>query len=88
MAKTHESQHSSKASQQAMHENDAHTRKTNSHDAVPGDDTAHAHSHAAHLDATFPAHTPPQGNIPADTRQDLNEPPQEVTRNGKGRRRE
>ena len=42
-------EHSSKASEQAMHENDAHTKKVNSHDAVPGDDTAHAHSHAAHL---------------------------------------
>ncbi len=41
--------HESKASEQAMHENDAHTRKVNSHDAVPGDDTAHSHSHAAHL---------------------------------------
>lgn len=81
-------QHSSKDSQQAMRENDAHTRKTNSHDAVPGDDTAHAHSHAAHLQNEFPSHTPAQGNVAADTRQDLNEPPQEVTRAGKGRRRE
>lgn len=83
-----EQAHSSKNSQQAMRENDAHTRKTNSHDAVPGDDTAHAHSHAAHLENAFPSHTPAQGNVPADTRQDLNEPPQEVTRTGKGHRRE
>ena len=84
----HEEKHASKSSEQAMHENDAHTRKTNSHDAVPGDDTAHAHSHAAHLESTFASHVPAQGNQPADTRQDLNEPPQEVTRTGKGRRRE
>ena len=71
-----------------MRENDAHTRKTNSHDAVPGDDTAHAHSHGAHLKSTFDAHVKPQGNVPADTRQDLNEPPQEVSRSGKGRRGE
>ena len=88
MAQKHESEHSSKSSEQAMRENDAHTRKTNSHDAVPGDDTAHAHSHAAHLDSAFPTHSAPQGNVPADTQQDLKEPPQEVTRTGKGRRRE
>lgn len=40
--------HASQASEQAMRENDAHNVKSNSHDAVPGDDTAHAHSHAAH----------------------------------------
>lgn len=85
MAKEHE-QHSSKDSEQAMREADAHTRKTNSHDAVPGDDTAHAHSHAAHKASTFDVHTPPQGNQPADTRQNLNEPPQEVSRSGKQRR--
>ena len=85
MANKHE-QHSSKDSEQAMREADAHTRKTNSHDAVPGDDTAHAHSHAAHKASTFDVHTPPQGNQPADTRQNLNEPPQEVSRNGKQRR--
>ena len=87
MAHEHE-QHASKSSEQAMRENDAHTRKTNTHDAVPGDDTAHAHSQAAHLENTFPTHTPPQGNVPAGTRQDLNEPPQEVSRMGKGKRRE
>lgn len=50
-------QHASKSSEQAMRENDAHTRKSNSHDAVPGDDTAHAHSHAAHENVTDKAHT-------------------------------
>ena len=87
MAAEH-TKHASKASEQAMHENDAHTPKANSHDAVPGDDTAHAHSHAAHLQSQFDTHTAPEGNQPANTRQDLNEPPQEVSRAGKGRRRE
>ncbi len=79
-------QHVSKDSEQAMHEADAHHVKSNSHDHVPGDDTAHAHSHAAHLESTFDVHTSPQGNPPADTMQDRNEPPQEVTRTGKGHR--
>ncbi len=56
MAKGHE-EHASKASEQAMHENDAHNRKSNSHDAVPGDDAAHAHSHAAHESETDKTHT-------------------------------
>ncbi len=81
-------QHASKDSEQAMREADAHTRKTNSQDAVPGDDTAHSHSHAAHLQNTFDVHTPPQGNLAADTRQDLKEPPQEVSRNGKQHRKQ
>lgn len=63
MAKEHE-QRSSKDSEQAMREADAHTRKTNSHDAVPGDDTAHAHSEAAHLHIKSDLHEPAQGNAP------------------------
>ncbi len=55
MSSSH-NEHASKASEQAMRENDAHTRKTNSHDAVPGDDTAHAHSHAAHDEASNKTH--------------------------------
>ena len=62
MSKEHE--HASKASEQAMHENDAHSRKTNSNEAVPGDGTAHAHSHAAHLHEKTHLHEPPQGNLP------------------------
>ena len=83
MSHDQKQQHASKDSQQAMHEADAHSRKSNSHDAVPGDDTAHAHSHAANLKSTFDVHTAPQGNQAPGTRQDLNEPPQEVSRNGK-----
>ncbi len=64
----------SKASEQAMHENDGHTTKTHSKDHVPGDELAHSHSHAAHPESTFDAHTPPQGNQPPDTRQDNHEP--------------
>lgn len=88
MTEQHKPEHASKDSEQAMRENDAHTRSANLHDAVPGDDTAHAHSHAAHLESTFAAHVEPQGNVPAGTRQDLNEPPQEVSRAGKGHKRE
>ena len=62
MSKEHD--HASKASEEAMRENDAHTRKSNSHDAVPGDDTAHAHSQAAHLHEKSNLHEPPQGNLP------------------------
>ena len=54
----------SKDSEQAMHEADAHTRKSNSHDAVPGDDLAHAHSEAAHTHIKSDMHEPPQGNLP------------------------
>ncbi len=69
-----------------MHEADAHTRKVNSHDAVPGDDTAHAHSHAAHRKNGFDEHTPPQGNQPANIQPNLKEPPQEINRSGKQHR--
>lgn len=64
MSDNQKPQHSSKASEQAMHEADAHTRKVNSHDAVPGDDTTHAHSEAAHLHIKSDLHEPPQGNAP------------------------
>ena len=65
----------SKASLEAMHENDGHTTKVHAKDHVPGDELAHSHSHAAHPENTFDAHTAPQGNVAADTRQDLKEPP-------------
>ncbi len=79
----------SRASEQAMHEADAHNRAAQTgtqQDAVPGDDLAHAHSPAAHKNNPFPVHTTPQGNVAADTRQDLKEPPQEVSRIGKTNR--
>ena len=41
---------------------------------------------AAHKKNPFPVHTTPQGNVAADTRQDLKEPPQEVSRIGKTHR--
>ncbi len=56
MTTKHE-EHASKASEEAMRENDAHTRKVNSPDAVPGDDAAHAHSHAAHAHESGKTHT-------------------------------
>jgi hypothetical protein len=53
-------------------------------DAVPGDDKAHAHSHAAHLDSEGKVHTSPegygkQGREPGTE----NQPPQDPNRNGK-----
>ncbi len=52
-----------KDSERAMHEADAHALKSNSHDAVPGDDLAHAHSEAAHTHIKSDMHEPPQGNL-------------------------
>ncbi len=54
----------SKASEQAMKEADAHSAATHTEDAVPGADTAHAHSQAAHLHENSDLHEPPQGNAP------------------------
>ncbi|GAC1361673.1 MAG: hypothetical protein NVSMB3_09910 [Acidobacteriaceae bacterium] len=88
MSREAQPQKSSKDSQQAMREADAHTAKTNSHDAVPGDDTAHAHSQAAHPKSSFEDHLPPQGNQPANIQPNRKEPPQEVSRSGKGHRGE
>lgn len=87
MSKGHEQHKPSKDSEQAMREADAHTAKTNSHDAVPGDDTAHAHSEAAHLHEKSKMHEPPQGNapqgpIPGRERQ----PPTGVTRTDRSSR--
>ncbi len=64
MSKEHEQPKRSKDSEHAMHEADAYTREVNSHDAVPGDDTAHAHSEAAHLHIKSDLHEPAQGNLP------------------------
>jgi hypothetical protein len=53
-------------------------------DAVPGDDKAHAHSHAAHLGSEGTAHVESQG-IGKQGREagTLNQPPQDPTRSGK-----
>ena len=64
----------SKDSLEAMHENDGHTTKEHSNDHVPGDETAHSHSHAAHPNPTLDSHLPAQGNAPAERRQGNNEP--------------
>ncbi len=87
MAEKHED-HASKASEQAMHENDAHLPTGKSHDAVPGDNTAHAHSHAAHLGEAHEK-TKAEGNQPGGSKVgELREPPQEVGRVGKDNRRQ
>ena len=58
-------------------------------DAIPGDDKAHAHSHAAHLESEGKVHTSPegygkQGREPGTE----NQPPQDPNRNGKTHTRE
>ena len=58
-------------------------------DAVPGEDKAHAHSHAAHLETEGKVHTSPegygkQGREPGTE----NQPPQDPRRNGKTHTRE
>jgi hypothetical protein len=58
-------------------------------DAVPGDDMAHAHSHAAHLQTEGKVHTShegygKQGREPGTE----NQPPQDPRRNGKTHNRE
>ena len=58
-------------------------------DAVPGNDKAHAHSHAAHLESEGKVHTSPegygkQGREPGTE----NQPPQDPNRNGKTHVRE
>ncbi len=56
-------------------------------DAVPGADTAHAHSHAAHLETEGNAHTMPEGKgkqgREAGT---VNQPPQDPKTSGKAHR--
>ena len=56
------SEHASKDSLDAMKENDR--RAAGSTDAVPGEDTEHAHSAAAHLHGAK-AHTKPVGDLRA-----------------------
>lgn len=58
-------------------------------DAVPGDDKAHAHSHAAHLQAEGNEHTKPAGNLRQGAEPGaLREPPQDPGRIGKSFRRQ
>ena len=55
-------------------------------DAVPGDDKAHAHSHAAHLEETGKTHLAAEG-VGKQGREagSLNQPPQDPARNGQTR---
>ena len=58
-------------------------------DAVPGDDKAHAHSHAAHLGTEGHVHTLPEGDRKQGAEPGaLREPPQDPRRNGKTHNRE
>ncbi len=87
MSKESQQHKPSKASEQAMKEADAHSPTTHSENAVPGEDTAHAHSQAAHLHEKSNLHEPPQGNapqgpIPGRERQ----PPTGVTRTDRSSR--
>ncbi len=56
-------------------------------DAVPGDDKAHAHSHAAHLQASGDVHSMPEGNRKQGSEPGaLRQPPQDPKRSGKAHR--
>ncbi len=75
----------SRASEQAMHEADAHAVASQT-DAVP-EESGHAHSHAAHLHEaghpnTNPAADRRHGSDPGALRQ----PPEEISRAGKQHR--
>ncbi len=58
-------------------------------DAVPGEDKAHAHSHAAHLATEGPVRTAPEG-VGKQGREPgaVNQPPQDPKRSGKTHTRE
>ena len=56
-------------------------------DRVPGNDAAHAHSHAAHLGTEGKVHTSPEGYGKQGRELGTeNQPPQDPTRNGKTHR--
>ena len=59
-------------------------------DAVPGNDKAHAHSHAAHLQPEANIHLVSGGGAGKQGREPgtLREPPQDPKRNGKGHGRQ
>ena len=63
--------------------------KAGSTDAVPGEDKAHAHSHAAHLETEGKAHVAPEG-VGKQGREPgaVNQPPQDPKRSGKTHARE
>lgn len=88
MSKQDQQHRPSKASEQAMKEADAHSALTHTDDAVPGDDdTAHAHSQAAHLHEKSKLHEPPQGNAPQGPRPGRErQPPTGVTRTDRSSR--
>lgn len=60
--------------------------KTGHVDAVPGDDKAHAHSHAAHLQAEGNVHTSPVGGKQGREPGAVNQPPQDPKTSGKAHR--
>ena len=56
-------------------------------DAVPSDDQAHAHSHAAHLQAAGAVHTAPEGYGKQGREPGVvNQPPQDSKTSGKAHR--
>lgn len=63
--------------------------KAEHEDAVPGDDKAHAHSHAAHLGTEGKAHTGAEGDRKQGIEPSaLREPPQDPERMGKTQHRQ
>lgn len=74
----HEQHAASKASQEAMHEADAHNLSKTSQTPVPAaEEGGHARSHAAHLGTADEPHTKPEGNLRQGSAPgELREPPQ------------
>ncbi len=53
----------SRASEQAMHENDAHQTNAAGEEVPPAEQSGHALSHAAHLSTQGSERTKPEGNL-------------------------
>lgn len=85
-AKEEEKKHGD-ALERALHEADKHTVNQNP-DPVPAPDNGgHPRSQAAHLGSHVQEHTKPAGNLRHGAAPgELREPPQEVSRVGKGHR--
>ncbi len=77
----------SRANEQAMRENDAHTIDAQSETIPAPDEGGHAHSHAAHLHEAGEVDTSPTGDLRHGSEPGaLKQPPSEISRTGKQRR--
>jgi hypothetical protein len=82
--------HAGSADAKAVAETASHLEDRQTGSAIPApEDGGHAKSHAAHLHTEGDAHTKPAGNLRQGSGPgELREPPQEVSRVGKGHHRE